>query len=251
MTVTGMELFDDQLLQAFIDGFYGYGNYAGDYWFIGMEEGGGNSFADVAQRLSDWDSRGRNELEDIADYHAAIGAPRFFGDHPKLQPTWKKLIRVLLTAEGRDVQVEDVRTYQQQRLGRHTSNNCLLELMPLPSPSTGHFLYAQHSRLANLANRTVYMQRYAALRAGHIKQRIAQYQPKAVVFYSSDKGYAWWWNAITGIPFSQAATGPFLISSNAQTVFVIMRHPTGFGMSNAYCHTVGEAIVAKVAEHRP
>ncbi len=34
---------DDALLEAYMDGFYGYGNLAGPYWFIGMEEGGGDS----------------------------------------------------------------------------------------------------------------------------------------------------------------------------------------------------------------
>ena len=249
--MTGTELFDDQLLQAFIDGFYGYGSYAGDYWFIGMEEGGGNSFAGIAQRLNDWDRRGRKELEDIADYHAEIGETRYFGDRPKLQATWKKLIRVLLTAEGQNPQVEDVRTYQQQRLGRHSSNNCLLELMPLPSPSTGHWLYAKHSRITDLANRKMYMQRYAPCRADYIKQRIEQYGPKAVVFYSSDKGYAWWWERIAGVPFAQAATGELQIGSNAKTAFIIMRHPTAPKTDNAYCHAVATAIATKVAELRP
>ena len=248
--MTGLEQFDDQLLEAFMDGFYGYGNYAGDYWFIGMEEGGGNSFTAIAQRLSDWDDRGRNELEDIAAYHAAIGAAHFFGDHPKLQPTWKKLIRVLLTAEGHTVEVEDLRTYQQHQLGRHTSNNCLLELMPLPSPSTEHFVYAQHSRLPDLASRTAYMKRYAPQCAAHIKQRIAQHRPKAVVFYSSGRAYVQWWNQIAGVPFVPAATGAFSIGSSAQTMFVIMRHPTGFGTGSVYCHAVGSAIAAHVAAHR-
>ena len=39
--------FDDQVLDEFAHQFYGYGNYDGRYWFIGMEEGGGNSFAEV------------------------------------------------------------------------------------------------------------------------------------------------------------------------------------------------------------
>jgi hypothetical protein len=38
------KLFDDQLLERFMCTFYGYGNYRGAYWFVGMEEGGGDSF---------------------------------------------------------------------------------------------------------------------------------------------------------------------------------------------------------------
>ncbi len=33
-------MLDDHLLQDFIDGFYGYGNYNAPYWFVGMEGGG-------------------------------------------------------------------------------------------------------------------------------------------------------------------------------------------------------------------
>ena len=30
---------NDELLQHFMTTFYGSGNYSGDYWFVGMEEG--------------------------------------------------------------------------------------------------------------------------------------------------------------------------------------------------------------------
>jgi hypothetical protein len=43
---------NDQLLSHFMQTFYGYGNYQGDYWFIGMEEGGGDTWAEVQQRLT-------------------------------------------------------------------------------------------------------------------------------------------------------------------------------------------------------
>lgn len=39
------EQFDDQLLGEFVHNFYGYGSYGGQFWFIGMEEGGGDSFS--------------------------------------------------------------------------------------------------------------------------------------------------------------------------------------------------------------
>ena len=73
-----LPVFDDQLLQDFMNGFYGYGNYSGGYWFVGMEEGGGNSFENIDKRLKDWDRRDRCEIEDIADYHAEIGAGQYF-----------------------------------------------------------------------------------------------------------------------------------------------------------------------------
>lgn len=63
--MTTRQHFDDELLLAYMDGFYGYGNYQAPYWFVGMEEGGGDSSADVSSRLKIWNERGRQELEDL------------------------------------------------------------------------------------------------------------------------------------------------------------------------------------------
>ncbi|MFL7892770.1 MAG: hypothetical protein AB8I56_11970, partial [Anaerolineales bacterium] len=66
-------MFNDTLLEDFINRFFGYGNFKGKYWFIGMEEGGGNSLEEINRRLDAWDMRGRREVEDVADYHRAFG----------------------------------------------------------------------------------------------------------------------------------------------------------------------------------
>jgi hypothetical protein len=55
--------------------FYGYGDYRGAYWFVGMEEGGSDSFDEVAKRLRLWDERGRRELEDVVDLGADVIVP--------------------------------------------------------------------------------------------------------------------------------------------------------------------------------
>jgi hypothetical protein len=54
-------------LDDFAHRFYGYGNYGGPFWFVGMEEGGGDSSEEIARRLSAWAARGRCELEDAAE----------------------------------------------------------------------------------------------------------------------------------------------------------------------------------------
>ena len=59
-----MKKFNDSLLADYMGGFWGYGNLSGDYWFVGMEEGGGDSFEEVNQRISQWNKRGRNSFED-------------------------------------------------------------------------------------------------------------------------------------------------------------------------------------------
>src|ERR1700737_464546 len=86
--------FDDDLLADFAETFYGYGDYNVPYWFVGMEEGGGESFENVEARLSIWNERGRQELEDVAEFYRAIGAEKFFQKDAPLHPTWSKLIRI-------------------------------------------------------------------------------------------------------------------------------------------------------------
>lgn len=83
--------------------------------FVGMEEGGGDTFDKVSKRLTLWDQRGRREVEDVVEYHLALSITHPFAEKAKLQPTWAKLIRVLLSMEGEPPSKEDVRRYQQQQ----------------------------------------------------------------------------------------------------------------------------------------
>jgi hypothetical protein len=114
-------MLNDLLLETFINTFYGYGNYQGDYWFIGMEERGGG-FEDINNRLNTWSSRGQHELEDVAKYHEAMGEFDLFGKKAKLQRTWGRLIRIILAATLQDFNNEDnnedIRNYQRNELGR-------------------------------------------------------------------------------------------------------------------------------------
>jgi hypothetical protein len=242
--MSSLPMFDDPLLHDFMNTFYGYGSYTGDYWFVGMEEGGGNLFTEIEQRLNDWHRRGRQELEDIVAYHAEICAERFFGPNPKLQPTWNRLIRIELSAKGQDVDTERVRAYQKEHLGRHTSTNCLVELLPLPSRSTRDWLYAQHSQLPCLTSREVYTHQFAQLRAAHLKQRIQQYKPKAVVFYSVNLSYIHWWEVIAGVEFTKSMVGDrdCYVAQNEDTVFAITHHPVANGVKNEYFHQVGKIL---------
>lgn len=95
---------DEQLLDTFANTFYGYGNEEADYWFVGMEEGGGNSYEEINCRLLTWKQRGQNELELVHTFHQDIGMgmEKFFQNPPKDQHTWSRLIRILLSASCPD-----------------------------------------------------------------------------------------------------------------------------------------------------
>ena len=129
-------ILDDVLVQSFISGFYGYGSYAADYWFVGMEEGGAGSEEEIVSHLGHWDRRRRNELEDLRDFQVTKGNVDYFLDPQKLQSTWAGLVRVVMGTERVEASVAEVKSYQANNLGRQTGSTCLLELLPLPSPST-------------------------------------------------------------------------------------------------------------------
>ena len=79
--------------------FYGYGTYKGKMWFIGMGEGGGNSFEEIQNRLTAWEQMERLELLDIRSFHEKIEMNRWFGLTAKLQTTWNKAIRIFLSSQ--------------------------------------------------------------------------------------------------------------------------------------------------------
>ncbi|WP_414530923.1 hypothetical protein [Nodularia chucula] len=134
------DFFNDELLEKLIETFYGYGNFQGKYWFIGMEEAGGVNFKDIDKRINIWGKRGQQEIEDVAEYNEALGYGASFKPGAKLDvPVWRALIRIALSAAGnQNIDIEDVRKYQINELGRKDKETCLLELLPLPSPSLAH-----------------------------------------------------------------------------------------------------------------
>ncbi|MDB9375242.1 hypothetical protein [Nodularia sphaerocarpa] len=234
------DFFNDELLEKLIDTFYGYGNFQGKYWFIGMEESG-QDFKDINNRINIWNDRKQKEIEDVAEYHIAMGAW-----DTKLQPTWNKLIRIVLSAKGNEnINIEDVRKYQFNELGRKDKETCLLELLPLPSPSLAHWIYKEHSRLSYLTDRNQYEKHCLENRINTISEKIKEHQPQAVVFYG--KGYEYYWRTITqkitDVEFLATSEG-FLTCKNSQTIFVISQHPVSMGLKNEYFHNIGKIIAA-------
>jgi len=230
---------DDQLLDEFVHNFYGYGSYSGQFWFIGMEEGGGDSLSEVTKRLETWANRGKRETDDVAEYLRDIGITYLHNGHPELQTTWSGLIRIMLSYQGQEPTTEQIREYQRTSLGRLTGNTYLGELFPLPSPSLGHWLYAEHSTLPYLASRKVYRQTCLAFRSAHFRKRIIQHRPAVVVFYGLS--YRKYWQAIAGVDLLPELDGVYAGRDDA-TLFVVTQHPAARGVTNEYFHQVGRLI---------
>jgi hypothetical protein len=241
-------MLEDSVLRDYIATFNGYGDYRAKYWFVGMEEGGGGSLEEITRRFASWDSHGRAELSDLVSHHNDSDLSHFTSRSAKLQTTWSQLIRIILASEGRPTDNESVRAYQQSRLGRIGGETCLLELMPLPSPSTGAWLYGQYSSLPELRSRSEYMECYADSRARRLRRRVEEYRPPVVVFYSLK--YMDRWRQIAGVELKPVLIGGVKSFSggNEHTGFVVVPQPAYRmkGKGNDYYKQVGRAIGASL-----
>jgi hypothetical protein len=235
---------DPVVLQSYIERFYGHGSYEAKYWFIGMEFGGGGSLEEIVSRIEGWHGRGGKELEDLGPQGVGAGSRWFHPPYP-LQPTWAKLIRIMLSAEGQGTDSESLRAYQRDRLGRQGGLDCILELLPLPSPGLGHWKFypdiaGKYPQLAYLKDRATYTSHVAPMRIARLQAMIEKHRPRAVVFYGS--GYRHWWHQIAGRAFESSNLAKVLVASKEHTLFVIMRHPTAHGVTKDYFDAVGRLI---------
>jgi hypothetical protein len=233
-------MLNDELLEAFIQRFYGYGSYTALTWFIGMEEGGGHSEAEIAQRLHVWDDRHRHEVEDLAQYHAALGITRYFDAAPALQTTWAKLIRTQLAEDSSPISTSAIREFQRSVWGTWYGGTCLLELMPLPSRNLKHWPYGQMSAIPYLQSRETYLNTVVSHRIETMQQRILQYRPDSVVFYGMQ--YREWWERIAGVPLAPMPDHAMMWGENEDTNFLVLKHPAAVGATNAYYEDAGRLL---------
>ena len=173
-------MIDTRLLERYIDSFYGYGNYEGRYWFVGIEEAGAETLEDNASRIHVWDRRGGHELEDLVEYHQALGLlDRFLGESPNIQRTWGRLIRIMLAATA------SAKAREGLYIGRASGDSCLIELLPLSAKSTGEWMWGGRPPLSYLLTRKAYQKYCSPRRAEHIAARIREHKPTAVTSTAS------------------------------------------------------------------
>ena len=236
-------MLDDSLLYEYMETFYGYGNLDGKYWFIGMEDGSNGTITEIIHRLNHWKVRGKVTIDDLIAHHQQFGFQDFIGPNARLQPTWNKLIRIALSAEGHDVHTEMVRAFQRTKLGTHNGNNCILELLPLPSRSTNTWIYHQYSRIPELQSRECYRDKWMPKRAQSLQENIARHKPPYVVFYSVDPMYQVWWKKIANTTTEWHWIDGAQFANNEHTIFAITKHPVAKGVTSDYFHTIGKNLV--------
>jgi len=245
-------MLDSFSLRDYIATFNGYGDYRAKYWFVGMEEGGGSSLEEITRRFANWETQDKGELSDLVSPQSNSGLSHSARRSTKLQTTWSQLIRIVLASEDKPTDNASVRAYQQSKLGRVGGETCLLELMPLPSPSAGRWLYNEYSSLPELRSRDEYMEHYAASRVCRLRAIIEAHKPPVVVFYSL--GYMKWWKQIAGVELNLIAIGDVrsFFGRNEHTNFFVVPQPSApmKGKGNAYYVQVGKAIAASLQSWR-
>jgi hypothetical protein len=233
---------DDKLLKEYADKFFGFGNRNAPVWFVGIEEAGGWGEQDVRRRLDAWKIEKR-DLEDAPAFYPSSENHRWHGEGAQLQGTWEQLVKLLLVAQGKPDTSEAILKYQRECFGRLDGETCLVELLPLPSPSINEWRYSNWSEARWLKSRDRYYAHLLVPRAAALARRIQMMQPSFVIFYGTT--FLQTWSSIAGGAWSQAIPGKLVTFSTGHTIFYVTKHPADpqlEGTRNDYFREVGDYL---------
>jgi hypothetical protein len=203
------------LIDAYRQGFFGYGRWDAPFWFIGIEPGG----EELQASVETWHTLGGTELVDAAKHHVNHAKQWFTPEAPTQLGTYAKLIWLLLAYHGVDPTSEATVDYQRNRLGRADANGetALIELSATPSPEDS-------KTPPNPA------------RVALIRERVVKHKPRFVVFYSPNKLYRPAWETIAGVSLERDKA-----STVDRTTFVVTYHTNG-RRDKAYWSNIAHAL---------
>lgn len=223
MDTVSQEGCDDDLLRQMALEWYGYGWWEGPFWFVGPEPGRPEKENTLRKRCEAWITVGRGELIDCKRHHFDFGWHNWHRESPlpPTQPTWRQLIRLLLTLQAGDPPTLDaIRHYQQRCWGMRTSRKfeetCVIELSSLASPALGLKKNVAFDPDCFLEERIEV-----------IRRRISEYKPRLVLMYGGSQGSQFKRLANRDLAIDQ----PVIIGS---TCFVRTLAPTARGIGNDY-----------------
>ena len=246
------------LLRDYADAFHTYGELSNPVWFLGLEEGGGETLDEARRRILRWDASGRENTwsltsPDLAEAHRDSPFLRRTGKPAKLQTTWSNQLRVLL-GMGREPSSNDrVRYLQTSAHGQLRGPTCLMELFPLPCPNAGAWVYGDvpHDPATDgpnvFATKRAYREHYLSRRLDAIAALVEKHRPAALVCTS-------WTHRGPILALLDDEEVPDLGLPDARrearigrlhdTVVAVCSHPADRvpGPRNAFYHALGGAI---------
>ena len=199
--------------------FVGYGDLKAEYWFLGMEEGGGGE-ENIRARLV------FRHIEDCADAHKILGITKFHRGKRIIQRTWRGMCYIMLRLQNHEPNPENIRNYQAEQLGRFGGNTLLYELMPLPKPSIGDWDYEK--LIPQFSSRTDYYEKVKPMRKELLSNLYLEYSPKAVIAYGKNfwQDYQELFPNVNFTPIDQ-----FLVGRDHDTKIVFTGHLTARTMN--------------------
>ena len=240
-----MQSFNENILTNFIEKFYGYGNYKSPIWFVGMEPGAPKDKSKIKKFFDVWKDRGEPEIDDVKKSHEQTKIKHYtklFAQNSDYQKTWGGLIKILFFASGKNhFTTDDIKEYQRTQLGRRNSDHCLIELLPLPSPGTNIWPYSK-TGIKELKDRKVYKSTYLPLRVERIKNRIKEYEPKVIIFYSLT--YIKHWQKLVEKDFTlyKKIDNQKIMQTEVDNILYLVIAQPSQGVSNKYLSEVGELV---------
>ena len=257
---------NEQFTAYYLNNFFGYGLWQSDFWFVGMEEGGGNSLNLVVNKINAFCNNGDSHISLVDNYEFQINSvghpwneeslkylgPRPGGRRVNLQGYWSKKIKILLQIHGLNADNNAIRNYQENSWGRihiEQMKHAVIELLPLPSPGIGTWFYDQWTshfsgeHCPPLRNRTLYRDLVINARIDLLKEKIRQYRPKLIVF--SGSLYDTYFNEISGVSFWDVLSFDGFNCSFGmfdETLYVKVLAANTRGITNEYWNLVASEI---------
>ncbi len=210
--------------------FRGYGNPSGRFWFVGMEEGGGD-FESLQIRADEFAN-----LEDIAT------SPAKFESHDmsKSISTWRIMSAIVGRISGTENWWETACTtnYQMNRLGRLNDETYLTEILPLPKRSLSDWPYGNFFDSPKSYFEQIFPAQLASLRLEYSESKS---KPEFVFCYGK-KYWPFHKKIFESIDFESALDDRILWGQNHSTIFVLTNF-FGYGWTG-----FGENFVEKLCQ---
>jgi hypothetical protein len=233
------------LIQRRLGTFWGYGSLEAPVWFVGMEEGLGETDTEELEirfRAAD----GKPTVDMRRDMRDLNGHMKWFKENPPLQATWKYPIALYLYLHNhRAPSQQEIRDHQRSVLGDIVrKESSTIELMPLPSHKADEsaWVYNKYG-VPGLNSRKEYLATYKPRRVAELKQLVKTSSPKLVIFYSI--GYLREWTEIIGNR-PEEITHQMYFANTEKTAFCILPQGTSFGMSYERLYEFAEKIQGRV-----